>query len=163
MKTKAEKQARRKRIKEKFIKFFSKIKELFKELDDVILPKISATALKIMQGFKKVVDSDVIDIITDFTPTNADDKLVQKIRLAIDKSIGGLTIWKQCESDFETLEEKILCFAKHLKELPKDVQSAYYTQLHTQILAELDEHKLSLSEYTLYASVDYLESKIENV
>ena len=37
------------------------------------------------------------------------------------------------------------------------------TQLHTQLLAELDEHKLSLSEYTLYASVDYLESKIENV
>jgi len=162
MKTKQERAERRLRMKNKFVKFFTKIKNFFKKFGNETLPMISATALKIMQGIKKVVGSEVVDFITDFIPNEADDILVDKIRKAVDKSISTLTILDSCNKEFETIEEKILCFVVNLKSQPKAIQNAIYTQLHAQILAELDDNDLSLSEYTLLASLDYLESKIEN-
>lgn len=159
MKTKEERKALRLARRAKFKDVWKKIVAWFKMLDNKILPDVTEFALKIMQGVKNVINQGAVDDILKFIPGDADDKLVKKMRDSVDKVVSTLLVSEECLAK-QTLEEKIKCFADYFKTLPKPLQDGILIRLHAGLIAELDENKLSMSEYSHIATGTYLAEKV---
>lgn len=159
MKTKEERKALRLARRAKFKDVWKKIVAWFKMLDNKILPDVTEFALKIMQGFKSIVNQGVVDDILKFIPGDADEKAVKKIRESVDKVITTLLVSEECLAK-QTLEEKIKCFTDYFKTLPAPLQEGILVRLHAGLIAELDENKLSMSEYSHIATGTYLVEKL---
>ncbi|HRH58695.1 MAG TPA: hypothetical protein PLS10_13675 [Chitinophagales bacterium] len=163
MKTKAERMALRAKRKAKFKAIWKKITDWFRKLEDKVLPEIIDFSIKIMTAFKKVMDNGVVDILTDFIPGDADDVLVEKIRTVTGRVIDSLMISKECLAK-ETLEEKIKCFAEHLKTLPKHQQEGILIRMHADLIEQLNTEMngstLTKSEYAHLATGSYLAEKL---
>lgn len=161
MKTKEQRKEARLARRAKFKNVWKKIVAWFKLLDNKILPDITEYALKIMQGFKNIVNQGFVDDILKFIPGDADEKVVKKIRESVDKVVSTLLVSEECLAK-QTLEEKIKCFTDYFKTLPKPLQEGILIRLHAGLIAELDDNKLTMSEYSHLASGTYLAGKLES-
>lgn len=163
MKTKSERIALRAKRRAKFKAIWKKITDWFRRLEEKVLPEIIDFSLKIMTGFKKVMDSGAVDIFTDFIPGDADDVLVQRIRTVTERVIDSLMISKECMSK-ATLEEKIKCFAEHIRLFPKHLQEGILIRMHADLIEQLHKESegstLSKSEYAHLATGSYLAEKL---
>lgn len=154
MKTQEERAARRQKIKDFFQRVLSWLTGAEQKLEGM-LPVIIDTSLKVMTWFKAVANNQIVDFIVHFTPTKADDFVVEKIRAAIDKTIDGLTGAKYCMS-LPTFEDKVQCFKDLFLQLPEDARSGYLMQFHSKVMQELSDNKLGRSEASYLASKAHL-------
>lgn len=157
--TKEQRQQRRLRIKKWFKTAGMKIKAWFKKLDDEIIPQISSLALKIMNGIKSATESEITKFFVDLTKSDFDNDLLDSVNSALDKAIDATMIWKECEQ-FETLEQKIICFISHVKAQPLEKRAMLYNALHANLIGNLDSNKLQLQEYYTLAVTDKLSDTI---
>lgn len=151
MKSKEERKARRKA-------WLAKIKAWFVKLDDVILPKANELALKFMKAFKSVADNDFVDFLTRLTPTGVDDKVLEKVRQIIDKSVIILGLTNECMQE-EDIVLKAKCILQKIKSLPKQEQAFKLNSLHALALSEFDDNEEEMAIYLAQAPIDYIQNK----
>lgn len=151
--------ARRARIKAKLITIGAWFKALFIKLEHE-LPLIADVALKVMAGFKIGINSGFVDFITRLTKSGYDDAIVAKARFVTEIAIDKLLKGKECLLK-ETFEEKLACLTELIKGMNDFDKNALFQQLHTEILAGLDDNKESLSSYAVQANLHHLIGKTE--
>lgn len=145
-------------------KFIAKIKAFFERLKakfNNLLEKHVDTVLKITTVIKNVIDNPVTDVLVKMTPTDKDDKALEKIRAALDITIAKLAIVSKC-NEHTTLEEKIQCWIAEIRNYPMDVQHALLVKFGSLMTASLDENKEAQHIYDTTFQANYSATK-ENV
>lgn len=164
MSTHEERVARRAARRAKILAFLQRVKDFILGIEHKIqdaLPHILDAGLKFMEGFKKVIDSGVVDAITAWIPGTSDDAFVAKVRSVSDKIIGGIIEGKHC-MELPTREERWLCFINYFKGLSKTEQSGLYQQIHAQFLSEIGDPSQPLTFWSIKADESHLGTKIPN-
>lgn len=135
-----------------FKRFFKWLKKLFTKVKEEVRPLIPI-AVKIVEGIKTAVDSEVVDVVTHILttaiPGDADDKLVKKITNVVEKVVPQLLLQlKLVESimDIDDINEQLKAIVRELKLSSDEVKSAAYSGLALLILESLADNKLTLAE-----------------
>ncbi len=162
MKSKAEKAARRARIRKNFLAAMKAIFNWFKKAEKAlvdILPKVMDITLKVMSFVKTGTDSSFADLITHWIPGDTDNILKEKVSIGLGKAIDRLGATRECILKATTVDEKINCFRELLSEHSEDAQLGLIRQLHAILVNEIIP-EISLSEAGMHADKFHFSQKL---
>lgn len=126
--------------------FLANIWEHIKDLFHKIEPKAKdaiAIGVKVVDNIKAAFDSGIIDTIESVIPGDLDDKIIEKIRVALPKIVTELQLASNCIN--ETDPAKILqCAIDTLKGLAgTNAQKDFFDSLATEIAVVVADGELN--------------------
>ena len=148
-------------------KFWKGIKRAFYKLR-AKTRHIVPIAIKIVDGFKKVMDSPVdnfvLAIITNSIPGDADDILVKKVTEFVEREIPGLLLKLRLINSIAGIEdpnEQLRAIMAEFKPMDKETKKYYLHAIATKAIEFLSDGKLSWSEAVILSEMEYVETKIK--
>lgn len=129
------------------------LKKWFKKVDAFLLDN-TETAVQIVGKFKYYINNPVADLLIQIIPGELDDKILFAIRKSIDLSLDKLIVLSGCNNEAD-LESKLLCYARFLKNLPKDVRDAQLLKFASLLTKQLDGERFSQKDYDMITQSVY--------
>ncbi len=129
------------------------LRKWFKKVDTFLLDN-TELAVIVVGRFKVIIDNPVMDIITQIIPGNIDDVIKQSLRKGVNLALDKLVTLSGC-NNMVTVEEKLLCYANFLKDLPKEIRDAQLFKFASLLSAELDNKRFDQKDYDLITQSVY--------
>jgi hypothetical protein len=116
-------------------------------------------AVTIVEGLKKLLDTNIPDIITMLIPGSKDDMLVAYLRDIVppilEKTIIALNIVKSNNQKSKIIEKGL----EYLKGATKDQKALFYTTFAAELNIALSDGKISFGEAIILSQLVYREIK----
>jgi hypothetical protein len=118
-------------------------------------------AVKVTYGLKKVVESPVLDVITDIIPGDLDDKIQEKLRLIVPIVAQKLAIAHGILKESETDSNAVAAIIEYLKspELNIGTRVSFWIMFSGELNKALSDDRMTLSEAVALAQLVYTEIK----
>lgn len=150
-------------------KFLKKIWATIKLLYDSLVgntKKYIPVAINIVEAIKSVMDTPVDDILAEILkraiPGNADDVLIDKIRLVVEKWLPKILLELKLVDSISLIEdpnEQLKAILAQLKLSSQETQNMLYHGLASLILEKLSDGELSWSDAVAISEYYYINFK----
>lgn len=100
---------------------------IFGNLDRFITDNVDE-AINVVNGIKNFIDSGLVGVVVKLTPTDLDDKALERAKEYLDRAVVVLGYGEEC-SKFETKEERLRCLALKLANSSPHVRNALYLKI----------------------------------
>lgn len=114
----------------------------------------AATAVKVVQVVKYIVEHPGTDFLVALTKTDLDNQAVEWVRANIDGLILELSITAACAKK-ATPEERLACYIEQLRKLSEPVRNAVYAKLASRITKGLSPAEISEVQADLAVQIEY--------
>lgn len=138
-------------------KLFKKVKELY----DVLLNRTKKwipVAVNIVEGIKKVMDSEVDDVVLAIVkaaiPGETDDFIINKVKSVVEKWLPKILLELQITESIANIQDKneqLKAILAKIKVSSDETQNVFYHGLASLILEKLSDGKITWSESVLLA------------
>lgn len=147
-------------MKKFFRRLLDFVKDKYKDLF-VLFRNNSEVAVKVTYNLKKVVESPVLDVITDIIPGDLDDKIQEKLRLIVPIVAQKLAIANGILKESETDSNAVAAIIEYLKspELNIGARVSFWIMFSGELNKALSDDKMTLSEAVALAQLVYTEIK----
>lgn len=115
-------------------------------------------AIETVQVIKSAVDSKELDVLTALTKFEWDEKLLQKVRKALEVSITGLKL-VNCSNE-KGLANQIQCMLTVLRESPDWYKDSVYSYIASTIVQKTNDDKIRKVEADTLVQLWY--SRLKN-
>lgn len=135
---------------------------IFGNLDKFLTDNVDE-AINMVDAVKKVVDSGFVGVIVNLTPTQVDNKVLDKAKEYLDIAARKLQITNECAS-LATQEQRLACLVKALADASPNVRNALYLKLaslYTKAKALKEDNKvLATSDVDTLVQLRYKDVKL---
>ncbi|MCW3467635.1 hypothetical protein [Chitinophaga nivalis] len=134
-----------------------KIKWALQQFDQFI-DRYAEESLRITRLIKSALESPMVNILETIIPGDADTIFKHKVLQALETGIDTLSIVNTCRQQ-PSLEEKLICFTRELRNVPAPMQEAVLQKLQSTILRELDGNTKKQHLYDLFSQAKFSSKK----
>jgi hypothetical protein len=116
-------------------------------------------ALHITGKMREFLQGDIADTILRVIPTDRDDRLVERIRIALDIALDKMLELEKC-TDYTTTESRLACYLVILQGRSKEQQDAATLKIAALITALLHDRDYAQSTYDTIVQLAIQEKKL---